>query len=300
MLLHMPHLITIDASPSQLSKLRRGHSVRIKKGSGFNVVVDPDNYNIVSRAFNKNKGVQIKLSQDEVDMNKGVTPEQHTEYKRANPEIAGQGIFGKKFDKLLKKGGIKKIAYTVGDVAKPFVKEAISQGLNAGAQALAAYQPELAPLLPVGVKGMESLSSSYLDHPGKLQGVSNKKQQEPSSSNSLNRSALSAYLASILNSQQGTNYDYMNRAGLDNMRASNMSSDITRRQIDARTSMPIDRSSMGSGLRVSHQSKLLGHTPPALVSQPMGANFQMSHFMPVQYQRSHSGMGLYAGKGLYI
>jgi len=55
------HLISFDASPKQLSKLRNGHKVRIKKGSGFNLVVNPSNYHLVSRAFAKNKGVEINL-----------------------------------------------------------------------------------------------------------------------------------------------------------------------------------------------------------------------------------------------
>ena len=57
------HLISFDASPKQLSKLRNGHNVRIKRGTGFNLVVNPSNYHLVSRAFGHNKGVQLQLSQ---------------------------------------------------------------------------------------------------------------------------------------------------------------------------------------------------------------------------------------------
>jgi hypothetical protein len=71
------HLISFDASPRQVSKLRNGHKVRIKKGSGFNLVVSPSNYHIVSRAFKKNKGVELSLSPEELDENEAMSPEQH-------------------------------------------------------------------------------------------------------------------------------------------------------------------------------------------------------------------------------
>lgn len=73
------HLISFSASPKQLSKLRNGHKVRIKKGTGFNLVVSPQNYHLVSRAFNKNKGVDMALSQEEIAHNSEMTPEQHEE-----------------------------------------------------------------------------------------------------------------------------------------------------------------------------------------------------------------------------
>lgn len=73
------HLISFDASPKQLSKLRNGHNVRIKRGTGFNLVVNPSNYHLVSRAFGHNKGVSIKLSPEEIEHNQNMSPEQHEE-----------------------------------------------------------------------------------------------------------------------------------------------------------------------------------------------------------------------------
>jgi hypothetical protein len=51
------------------------------------------------------------------------------------------------------------------------------------------------------------------------------------------------------------------------------------------------------------------YVPPALISQPFSANFQMQHFLPPQYQHYEQGghddsedhglgSGLYAGRGL--
>lgn len=75
------HKIQIDASPHQLRKLRKGHRVRVKKGTGFELLVHPQTYNIVNRAFNKGKGSQIQLSPEELEMNqaiaKAISPEAH-------------------------------------------------------------------------------------------------------------------------------------------------------------------------------------------------------------------------------
>ena len=69
------HLISLAGSERQKSKLRNGHKVRIKHGAGFNVIVSPNTYHLVSRAFNKNKGVQIQLTPEEIAMNKAPSPE---------------------------------------------------------------------------------------------------------------------------------------------------------------------------------------------------------------------------------
>jgi hypothetical protein len=42
------------------------------------------------------------------------------------------------------------------------------------------------------------------------------------------------------------------------------------------------------------------YTPPALVSQPFSANFQMQHFLPPQYQQFNSGGSNISGHGLYV
>lgn len=69
------HVISIQGSKTQKSKLRNGHKVRIKHGAGFNVIVNPNTYHVVSRAFLKNKGISLQLSPDELMMNKSPSPE---------------------------------------------------------------------------------------------------------------------------------------------------------------------------------------------------------------------------------
>ena len=89
------HRLEIDASPAQMKRLHKGHRVRVKKGKGFELLVHPQTFNIVSRTFNKGKGAEIQLSPEEIEMNKGiskaVSPEAHN--PPLQPGVSGQGIY---------------------------------------------------------------------------------------------------------------------------------------------------------------------------------------------------------------
>jgi len=290
------HIIPINASPKQLSKLRNGHSVRIKQGTGFNLIVHPENYHLVSRAFAKNKGIEIKLSPEEIESNRGVSPEEHSALKEAQPEMAGEGIFGKKFDRFLKKTGIKKIAYKVGDVLKPLAKKGIDMGIKAGSTALSEYAPELAPAISEAGNKLSGLSSDYMDHPGKYQGKGFKR----------------GLKTGIRTGGIRYHDDYMDRAGLAQALASGKAAKLASDAIAARTTLMPQEGTMGRGLggglggrlvrehgSIGRGAGMVHYMPPALVSQPLSANFQMSHFLPVQYQKYNDGPGVMVGYGLY-
>jgi hypothetical protein len=250
------HTISIDASPSQLRKLRKGMKVRVKKGTGFNIIVHPTTYNRVSRAFGKNKGLELELSQEELQhnqeagLNEGASmiPSPSAPSKLQEPQsrgTEGQGIFRK---------------------VKRSVKDAVER----------------------------------------------------------------SNLAKSLNDHLQTNYDYMGRAGIDNAIKLAKQANMSKLGINARKALgPIldgndsddnehaPRSRMyikGGSLSEKGTLGLNGgmiHTfvPPALISQPFSANFQMQHFMPPQFQHYEQGghddsedhglgSGLYAGRGL--
>lgn len=272
------HILPIDASPMQLRKLRKGHNVRIKKGTGFNLIVHPENYHLASKAFAKNKGIEVKLSPEEIEANRQTSPETHAQLQETQPEMAGEGIFGKKFDRFLKKAGIKKIAYKVGDVLKPIAKKGIDMGIKAGSQALSEYAPELAPALSESGSKLSGLASDYMDHPGKYQG------------------------------KGLSNYGRMGRAGVRAMDAAQASASMSGDAITARRGLIPQEglSGMGLGGRLGHREHgsigrgagMIHFLPPALISQPLSANFQMSHFLPVQYQKYNDGPGMVIGAGL--
>jgi len=307
----MHKILTIDASPKQLSKLRNGHTVRIKKGTGFNLIVHPETYNLVSRAFAKNKGMEISLSPDELEMNRALSPEQHLAYKKANPEIAGQGIFGSKFDKMLSKAGVKKLAYKFGDEIKPLAKAGILAGLTSGATALGASNPALIPYLPMGVAGITNVAYDYLDNPDKYHGKSGLRQARKA--RTLAGQMAQSKLNQALNEELGTNYDYMGRAGLEQAAAAQASALMNKDSINTRLDQspnPFFGYGLGVGLgagmrsmrggRVRPMDSIMGrgnmqvanYMNPALESQPLGANFQFQHFLPPAYQK-FNGAGLY-------
>jgi len=304
------HVISISASPGQLSKLRRGHNVRIKRGEGFNLVVHPERYNIVAKAFRSNKGVQLALTPEEQQMNQAYSqsPEAAAQLRAsseemgAEPVVSGSGIFGSRGDKAMHKAGVKHMMYKLGDYAKPVAKGAITAALTAGGTALGAVQPELIPFIAPGVMAGSYLAGDYLDHPSRYQGKSGTKHKH--AAQSMAQQAVHNELNDQLNQQLGTNYGYLGRAGLENAASNALAAQMSNAGIDARyASRPAPM--LGEGIRhkgiVGRGGGMIGYGsvfhPPALVSQPFAANFQFQHFLPVQYQHFNSGAGL--GTGLY-
>ena len=155
-------VIKFSASPKQLSRLRNGHKVRVKpavEGMGFSsLIVSPGKFDIITRAFGRGKGSEIQLSAPEL-----------VENQEASPALEGSGIFGKAGDKVMKKMGIKKIAYKVGDVLKPLAKQALGYGIEAVVDALVASQPEFAPFRIGAIAVAKNLEEDFLDHPTKYQ-----------------------------------------------------------------------------------------------------------------------------------
>ena len=250
------HTISIDASPSQLRKLRKGMKVRVKKGTGFNIIVHPTTYNRVTRAFSKNKGLELELSQEEIQHNEmtdpstsaSMIPSPSEPSKLQEPQsrgAEGQGLF-------------RKVKRSVKDVVER------------------------------------------------------------------------SKLANSLNHHLQKNYDYMGRAGIDNAMQMAKQAGMSKMGINARKALsatlegddsrdnehhPRSRKYItGGSISETGTVGLNGgmmHTfvPPALISQPFSANFQMQHFLPPQYQHYEQGghddseehglgSGLYAGHGL--
>jgi hypothetical protein len=320
-------VISIDASKGQLSKLRNGHPVRIRKGSGFNVIVHPDTYHLVSRAFARNKGVQLKLSNEEIEANRNPSREQMmNEQQDMNDEqMIGNGIFGPQFDKAVEshlgKRGKKKMYGFARDVLKPIAKTAIMAAALSGTTAATALQPELAPIIIPVAAGTTDLINDYIDKPSDFYDRPNKSGLKAKRANTLAKQFAKTTANDAMNKQFGTNYDYMGRAGLEQALSDKMSAELSKTAIDARYMTPPQQSGLnqsrglieGYGIhrrRGRHDLAIVGRgggqlsngeiEPPALQSQPLGANYQMRHFMPPQYQIQGNGLGtgLYTGRGL--
>jgi len=128
--------VRIRASPKQLSKLRNGHKVSIKpamEGEGLVLVIDPSQYNAISRTFSRGKGKVVQLSPEEI---------------MANREIGGEGIFST----------LKKVAKS--PIAKSLGKSAIDMAVaSAGASG---YVP------PSVAKSLGNMAKKQVDGMGIL------------------------------------------------------------------------------------------------------------------------------------
>ena len=303
----MVHSVMVKVSPKQMSKLRNGHKVRVKppeiEGEGICLIVHPENFSILSRTFKKNKGAEIAL-----------TPEELVANKEASPQMEGQGIFGKKFDRGLRKligKKAQKDLYGIAEQFLPLAQAGLTAGLTTGATALGAVQPELIPFLPAGVAGLSALGSDYLANPSKYQG---------GKTSSLAKEYAKDLALQHLNQQLGTNMGDLSRASMSKAVADKASAELAKYAIQARQQTPLDPTSTaysnatldgifgsglyaGAGLYASNMRRSGGAVglnagmvrplPPALQSQPFSANFQFQATLPPAYQRFSKGSGLY-------
>jgi hypothetical protein len=308
--------VKIQISPKQQSKLRNGHKVRIKKprmeGEGMNLIVNPMNFSLITRAFTRNKGTEIVLSPEEILAN-----------KEQAPMMEGTGIFGSKFDRKVEetigKKGKKKVYGFAKDVLNPIAKTALYAGIASGATALSALQPELVPLIVPAAAGTADFLGDYLDKPSDFY-------SRPDRKKSLAKKYLEQQALNQMNAQLGTNMGYMTQAGIGQAVQDKMSQQLNASGIRAREEL-MNRLSMGMEsistlspeekqlLRGTPYEKMIGSglypmsagrglylgrqgsgaimglnggmvhtTPQALQSQPMSANFQFRYTMPVALQ----------------
>lgn len=307
-----------------MSKLRNGHKVRVKKpkmeGEGVNLIVSPENFSVMTRAFTRNKGSEIVLSPQEILAN-----------KEQAPAMEGQGIFGRKFDvkaeQVLGKRGKKRAYQYAKDVLNPVAKATLTAGLTAGASSLALANPALAPYLAGAVPALSYMAYDYIDRPSSYQ--SNAGGPRVKEAKTLAGQYLEQQALDKLNAQLGTNMGNLSRAGLEKAVQDKVSQKLTSSAIQAQqqllerlasgmenvaTLSPEEKSllrgtqyesligkglgyglhPLGSGLYASNKrgGAIVGnnggfvqHRPQALQSQPNSANFQFRYTLPVALQK---------------
>jgi len=330
------HTLTIDASPKQINKLKKGNPVRIKKGTGFNLIVHPETYKRVARTYDKNKGFQLTLSQQEIEANQGLTPspemhEMKSEALPPPPPMIGKGIFDKSGLKGIKVNNIKEQAEKVlkdtklGNVLNSNFNYLGRAGLGnalSNANNAKAIKDQIKQRINLEPRNMSSGPKQgnmdyvqYLRNPDetldKLQkmimgeGLMNHREH---GSIGLKGGMIHPYTPQAMQSQPyGANFQMQH---------------FLPPQYHKFNSGTSNEGVIGTGLN-SHPSHIMTHLPPALQSQPHGANFLFKNFLPVQFQQLHQenpyfmagtgihqahnlGNGLYAsgrapgGRGLYI
>jgi hypothetical protein len=277
--------IGISASLKQLSKLRNGHKVRITSGEGC-LVIHPDRYDSIEKTFRRGKGLNLQLSPEEIMMNKA--------------EMAGEGIFGPGFDKFLKKVGIKKEVYALGDKLKGPLKKTIRAfaekapaALGTAGAALATYvgQPQLAPLaMKAGqelgkkarnyskkhIEGYIDDPTAYQKNPKKFMDLKGVGMSGCGAKRDMRRAAVTKAVMDandaglMMGSQYGDGL-YASGGGL------------------------YASSSRGRGLSIVGGRTMMGCGHPAMESQPLATNFHQQFQVPPQFQKFHrQGAGLYA------
>lgn len=297
-------IVRMKVSPKQISRLRNGHKVRVRpamEGEGVCVIVNPANYDLLSRTFSRNKGMELTLSPQELVAN-----------QEASTQMEGQGIFGKKFDRGLRKLIGKKAQKELYGVARdflPLAQAGLTAGLTTAGTALGAVQPELIPFIAPGVAGLSALGSDYLANPSAYQ--SNAGGSKAKLASSLAGRMLQDQALSRLNAELGTNMGDLSRASITEALTNKALGELNARAVAERKANEMsayERALAGSGLYLGRgvrplsktggaiglQGSLVASQPPALRSQPFGANFQFQHTLPPAYQKFARGSGLYA------
>jgi len=314
------HILSVNASKAQARKLIKGQAVRIKQGTGFNLIVHPTTYRLATRAFNKGKGAQIKLSSEEIDSNQAVhgKPEMMEDHTELHGEMTGQGIFDfitKPISRAYRsvKRGVVGAANKVGNFAKnsygtvsKFVQKpevlralktagkfAASKLADAGAAAVSTLPGGV--LLSRGVKNLGVVANKAIDDPSSVGGI---------------RGALKTVVTGQGMRGMGmggygiSSYGALRAAAKGSASANAGNAHFTNQGIKSRSQIvpswhdnPMAPRSRGMGIVGcgGHMLGMHGHGyyPPALVSQPFSANYQMSHFLPVQFQHYNHTMGGY-------
>ena len=264
-------------SAKQASRLRNGHSVRIKKGSGVCMVVNPSTYNTVSRAFGANRGVQINLSPQEILAN--ATSE--------DPEITGGNIF-KKIRKGLKRTG-KKVAHELVDIGQVALPGALAAGAAAGATALGA--PAAAPVAAmVAGQAGNIIADDLASVAHKGIGKDRRRKAPPNRSgvrstmvdNTLKKQAEQNETLQSVNNITGQNLGYMGNSGLgtllaNSQRANTIDTSVADMFDEALTAGMPSNEFAGDGLYAG-----------------AGMGYGLYAGQPL-----YVGNGLYAGRGLY-
>jgi len=267
------HQVSI-ATPNTraLGKLKRGHKVRLIHGDGMTLIVDPVKYSQITRSFSHGSGVHVSLSPDEIRHN-------HAE-----------GVFS------TLKNTAKKVGHAIKPIVKPLAKIGIKKGLDYAGKAIAESNPELAPLVPLGVEGLSNAANSIIGGsfnapPSRHVATSAINAYNGEDSGKLDKANIGTFLANRaqahlagvkamkaltghgLFAEPGGGGLYAQPAGGRGLYAEPMSA----------RGLPGRRKEMSS---VGIHGNLLQGTglPPALTPQPFSANFQFGHTLPPAYQ----------------
>ena len=250
-------------SQKQLSKLRNGHTITVKKpimqGQGLNLVVDPGKFQFISKTFGKGKSMRLQL-----------TPTEIVSSELPKLTSAAQASFSQ-----ADSGAPNPVASPVG-VVRP--QTSVGMGLAPPRQV-----ENMGPrnmIAPKTLHGAIDQNKMYEDmntHFGRHYGVMQK-----------------AHVGNLLAGMSTSHSDQMLADAKDSGQffgkglyvGNPAAHNIGARHSARRPQRMIEGGSLGiHGGFIYHQ--------PALESQPFSANFQFGTTLPVAYQKFSRGAGLY-------
>lgn len=258
----MEHISVKRPSAKSLAKLKKGMPVRLSAGEGMTLCVNPASYNHITNSFAKGRGINMKLSPEEV------------------AENHGRGFFGavkKGADKFASKATDRIIDHAVKTGEEHLERALTGKGTKKGDMRHTARRAYETPSQYGGaldndiLEKINELTGQKLGHLAKSSAVQAgarmlRGNMEGAFSRALSSAPMLGYGLSAEPSMGG--YGITAEPSGGRMR---------RREI----------CSVGRG------GNLLG-MPPALMSQPYSANFQFASRLPPAYQgQIRSGSGLY-------
>ena len=288
--------IRVGVSDKQRARLRNGHRVRVSppiQGEGVQLIIDPSKLNNISKCFRAGKGTTIQLSPSEIQANMGVQ---------------GEGIFGKQFDRFVKKTIGKKATKELYNVAEKVGKPLVNKGLDALATAATVYAPGAAP----AIQAAKSAAKGYIDRPTAYQKNPSKELMKD-----VNPAKMAEDYA------KGQLDEYMKGEGIfdtvKKLAKSKTGKMLQKKAIGmakkeaVKAGLPssvanvlagaAEKGVEGQGLYASSRGRGVmgcgaligsGYLPPALQSQAGSANFSFANQLPPQYAAAIRGNGLYA------
>jgi hypothetical protein len=138
----------------QIRSMSAGKSAQLKPhqftaDAPHTLMLMPSTAKRIGKAINRMKGVRLALKGDET----------------AVDTMTGEGIFGKQFDRFVKKTIGKKATKSLYGVADKVLKPRVNKGLDAASMAAMAYAPAAAP----AIMAAKRVAKGYLDRPSAYQ-----------------------------------------------------------------------------------------------------------------------------------
>lgn len=288
------YTVGLDLSRNQINKLKKGAKARVKKGMGCNLIVRPETYSILSRAFRRNKGVDISLSPEEIELNMLPSPEEQaalieqTNMDMASSDAMGAGLNWKKIGKTLKKEGIKLAKKEGPKLLKKFAKEAYKaynaqddddieaygQGLGAGFGGL--FKAHIGDIKNAVSQATQANYRASKATPAKYM-------QSGLTGGAMPSFKMPTYKPAVMPTR-------MPRRMPTEMRKAVMPPGLRNRRC------PMTTGIIGNGLNLVEGKGLnMGAQHQALQPQPYSANYHFKFMLPPQYQdlQDITGEGLY-------